>query len=92
MDGLFLFLRSKCPAENIIDEFHALVHADDTLIISIDRRSFINKCNAMLQYFKQNRLNLNLSKSSYFIINPSIRDRKCSIKLTSANLPWCSCF
>ena len=67
----FCFYDPKCPAENIIDEFHALVHADDTLIISIDRKSFINKCNAMLQYFNQNRLTLNLSKSSYFTINPS---------------------
>ena len=88
MDGLFIFLRKQCTPEEVIGAFHALVHADDTLIISTERSLFINKCNAMVEYFKQNKLNLNLLKSSYLIINPSIVDHKCNIKLMKGYLEY----
>ena len=88
MDGLFIFLRKQCTPEEVIGAFHALVHADDTIIISTERRLFINKCNAMVEYFKQNKLNLNLLKSSYLIINPSIVDHKCNIKLMEDYLEY----
>ena len=65
MDGLFAFLRAKCRPENIIGSFHALVHADDTLIMSTNRDGFIHKCNQMMIYFEDNQLKLNLSKSSF---------------------------
>ena len=87
MDGLFIFLRKRCTPEEVIGAFHALVHADDT-IISTERSLFINKCNAMVEYFKQNKLNLNLLKSSYLIINPSIVDHKCNIKLMEGYLEY----
>ena len=88
MDGLFAFLRAKCRPENIIGSFHALVHADDTLIMSTNRDGFIHKCNQMMIYFEDNQLKLNLSKSSYLIINPSIDDKKCSIKLEKGLLEY----
>ena len=42
----------------------------------------------MMRYFEDNQLKLNLSKSSYLIINPSIGDRKCSIKLEKGLLEY----
>ena len=60
MDGLFPFLRIHCGNEQLIKDFHALVHADDTLIISTERNKFIAKCNYMIDYFTENSLSLNL--------------------------------
>ena len=88
MDGLSIFLRKRCAPEEVIGAFHALVHAEDTIIISTERSLFINKCNAMVECFKQNKLNLNLLKSSYLIINPSIVDHKCNIKLMEGYLEY----
>ena len=65
-----------------------MVHADDTLIMSTNRDGFIHKCNQMMVYFEDNQLKLNLSKSSYLIINPSIDDKKCSIKLEKGLLEY----
>ena len=53
-----------------------LLHADDTALLSTDRKSFVNKCNLMLKYFEENHLSLNLSKSGYMIINCKNPDEK----------------
>ena len=37
MDGLFPFLRNHCSSEQLIKDFHVLVHADDTIVISTQR-------------------------------------------------------
>ena len=81
MDGLFPYLRDHCSTEELIKHFHALVHADDTIIISTSRDQFITKCNHMLDYFSENSLKLNFDKSSYFIINPKANDRKSNLQL-----------
>ena len=88
MDGLFAFLRTHCRPEAIIKEFHTLIHADDTVIISTDRELFMHKCDTMMLYFEKKQLNLNLSKSSYLIINPMKHDKKCSIKLKKGYLDY----
>ena len=88
MDGLFPYLRQHCTTEELIKDFHALVHADDTLIISIDREKFITKCNHMFDYFKENSLKLNFGKSSYFILNPKMTDKKSSIQLSEGTLKY----
>ena len=44
------------------------MHADDTIILSTSRKQFIDKCNNMALYFKENRLSLNIGKSGYMII------------------------
>ena len=88
MDGLFPFLSEKCSTEQLIKDFHALVHADDTLIISTDRDKFITKCNHMLEYFAENSLVLNFDKSSYFIINPKKTDRKVRLQLSQGYLKY----
>ena len=88
MDGLFPYLRQFCTTEELIKDFHALVHADDTLIISTSRDKFIIKCNKMLEYFKENSLKLNFDKSSYFILNPKEADRKTSLELKEGMLKY----
>ena len=55
MDGLFSFLRAQCQPEDIIGSFHALVYADDTLIMSTNRDRLIHKCNQMMIYLEDNR-------------------------------------
>ena len=88
MDGLFPYLREHCSTEELIKHFHALVHADDTIIISTSRDQFITKCNHMLDYFSENSLKLNFDKSSYFIINPKANDRKTSLQLEEGILKY----
>ena len=64
------FLKSKCIEEALIHTMHSLLHADDTAILSTQRHLFVIKCNTMLQYFRENKLKLNIGKSAYLIINP----------------------
>ena len=90
MDGLIGFLETHCIQEPIISVVHCLLHADDTVIISTNRETFIRKCNLMLKYFDDNRLSLNLSKSKYMIINGKDNDVKCDLKLDSGKFEYCS--
>ena len=69
MNDLFGYLVTQCEDEVIIKSIHALIHADDTVIISTERDKFIKKCNHMIDYFQANSLKLNILKSFYFIIN-----------------------
>ena len=88
MDDLFRYLHERCDLEPLIDDLHALIHADDTIIISTNRHQFINKCNHMTDFFTLNKLSLNLNKSSYMIINPGSSDFKTTLKLKNGFLPY----
>ena len=88
MDGLITFLQTHCIEEPLLNTMHCLLHADDTVIISTDRERFIEKCNQMLKYFDENKLSLNLSKSSYFIINGKENDIKCDLNLDHGKLEY----
>ena len=68
INDLIDYMNVNCIPELIIDTIHVLLHADDTLILSTSETSFVSKCNIMLQYFKENKLNLNLKKSGYLVI------------------------
>ena len=88
IDDLVDFLEQRCPREPFIDTLHCLLHADDTTIISTDRQLFIDKCNVMLEYFDENELKLNLSKSGYLIINGKEADHKCPLTLRNGFLDY----
>ena len=75
-----------------IHAIHALIHADDTIILSTSRENFIHKCNETVRFFQSNKLNLNIDKSAFLIINPKINDRKSSIILDSGVLKYESSF
>ena len=86
IDDLINYIRDRCLREPLIDTMHALLHADDTLILSTERSLFITKCNIMLDYFEENKLKLNLGKSGYMIINGTNTDIKDSIWLKNGEL------
>ena len=86
MDGLIYFLQNNCVQEPILNMIHCLLHADDTIVISTDRDTFVQKCNLMLKYFESNRLSLNLSKSKYMIINAKETDLKSDIELSTEKI------
>ena len=69
IDDLIDYLEERCPHEPFLEILHCLLHADDTAIISTNRKDFVNKCNHMLQFFDENDLKLNFSKCEYLIIN-----------------------
>ena len=70
MDDLFEHLESKCSIEGFLQDIHVLIHADDTIILSTSRSQFIQKCNESINFFSKNKLNLNIDKSFFLIINP----------------------
>ena len=69
IDGLFNHLESECSLEKILNDLHALIHADDTIIVSTDRQKCIYKCNETIKFISKHKLNLNIGKSCYLIIN-----------------------
>ena len=76
IDDIVEYLEERCPPEQLLDDLHCLLHADDTAILSTDRVLFVNKCNHMLDYFEENSLSLNLSKSGFLVINGSPEHKK----------------
>ena len=92
MDGLFQHLEDKCSLEILLNDIHALIHADDTIILSTNRDNFIHKCNEVLLFFDENHMKLNLGKSGFLIINPKQNDRKSNITLNSGFLKFKSSF
>ena len=88
MDDLFKYLDDRCSAEALLGDIHSLVHADDTIIVSTDRASFIKKCDQVVMFFTENRLRLNLGKSAYLIINPKEFDTKSTIVLSAGVLKY----
>ena len=81
MDQFIGTLRQKCISENLLGELHILLHADDTVLFSTSRELFVNKCNTLISSFRENRLELNLKKSAFMIINPDVGDIRVNIKL-----------
>ena len=88
MDGLFKHLDSNCNVENLLNDIHTLIHADDTILLSTNRDNFINKCNEAISFFSKNMLSLNLGKSGFIIINPKAGDRKSHLVLNSGILKY----
>ena len=48
MDDLIQYLKAKCAPGNLIGELHSLLHADDNVLISTTKETFINKCKVTL--------------------------------------------
>ena len=92
MDDLFEHLEQKCSVEEFLKEIHVLIHADDTIILSTNRNQFIHKCNETINFFKKNKLNLNIDKSCFLIINPKEGDRRSCIILNTGVLNYKSKF
>ena len=88
IDGLFAHLESKCKVEEILLTIHALIHADDTIILSTERSTFIKKCNETISFFNAHKLNLNLAKSCYLVINPLNADDRRNLILDSGVLKY----
>ena len=88
IDDLVEYLETRCQPEPFLDMLHCLLHADDTTIISTSRDLFTVKCNYMLDYFTENELKLNLSKSAYLIINGKENDIKESLLLKNGYLEY----
>ena len=88
MDELVAHLQRSCIEEPLIKAMHCLLHADDTAIVSTNRELFIKKCNAMVDYFNENNLSLNLPKSSYLIINGGDGDFKTNLQLNFGVLEY----
>ena len=85
MDDL---IQSSCPIEPLLDRLHAILHADDTVIMSTSRELFIKKCDTMIQHFEGNDLLLNILKSGYMIINGKADDTMGDVVLAKGSLEY----
>ena len=79
---------NECLVEPIMNDLHCLLHADDTLLLSTNRESFVYKCNILLKQIAEKKMKLNYSKSAYMIINGKKNDGKSNLKLNSAWLQY----
>ena len=68
INDLIDFVQDRCIPEAIIDVMHILLHADDTIVLSTEEDLFVRKCNVMIEYFRINKLKLNLGKSGFTCI------------------------
>ena len=85
MDDL---IQSSCPIEPLLDRLHAMLHADDTVIMSTSRELFIKKCDTMIKHFEGNDLLLNILKSGYMIINGKADDTTGDVVLAKGSLEY----
>ena len=81
IDDLFEYLEDQCEIEEILHDIHALVHADDTIVISTNRLLFIKKCNHAKKFFEKNRLKLNKKKLWFTVINSTDINDKTNINI-----------
>ena len=88
MDDIIDVLKDKCMDELIIRNVHCLLHAEDTLIMSLDYKQFIHQCNVLVNSFHKKKLSLNMSKSSYLVIKPPKGFVKVDVKIDSCWLPY----
>ena len=61
--------KSFFPIEEIIHEYHILLHADDSLILATSMRSLVAKFKKLCEYCRENNIRLQLSKCSFLAIN-----------------------
>ena len=88
MDDVIAHLHAKCAPEQLIMDLHCLLHADDTVLLSTSRQAFVVKCNEMINCFKEKKLNLNVRKSRYMIINGKANDHKTKLDIGHGYLTY----
>ena len=93
IDGLFEHLERHCSVEELLCTIHALIHADDTIILSTDRDKFQKKWEEAVTFFNDSKLNLNIGKSCYLVINGSKNSiAKTNLVMNCGILKYCSSF
>ena len=70
--------KAHFPSEELIHQFHILLHAYDSLILATNKNSLILKFKKLEEYCKANNIKLQLSKCCFLAINSN---DKGSIKL-----------
>ena len=91
IDGLFEYLEEQCEPDEILNNIHTLIHADDTIVISTNRAQFIEKCKQTKRFFDQNKLKLNKGKLWFTVINSNDSDDKTHIKIEGGVIKYSSC-
>ena len=91
LDDIIDILKERCVEEPILGKLHFLLHADDTLLLSIDRELFKVKCNILIETIKAKKMSLNYTKSRYLIINPKTDDTRSELKLNDEWLDYSNC-
>ena len=65
---------TKFPIEDLIHQYHILLHADDCLILSSCRKLFVEKFKALEGYCSKNSIRLQPLKCSFLAINTKEKD------------------
>ena len=81
-------MSTRCSDEPLLGCLNVLLHADDTLVLSTSKEKFIHKCNLVFEFFENENLSLNMSKSGYMIFNPKANDIKHDLVIRNKILTY----
>ena len=77
INDIFDYVYSMCPSNrDLLDKLHLLIHADDANILTSSRESMVLKIKSVLSYCTLNKIQLQLSKCKFIVINGSDDDKK----------------
>ena len=77
VNDIFDYVYSICPTNrDLLDKLHLLIHADDANILSSSRENMILKIKSVLSYCTLNKIQMQLSKCKFIVINRSDNDKK----------------
>ena len=82
----FFYALYDYTTTSLLEKHHVLVHADDANIIASSCQSIISNVSGMVQYFRLNKIQLQLSKCMFMVINGS-NAVKQDIELNVENIP-----
>ena len=80
INDIFGYVYSICPINrDLLDKLHLLIHADDANILSSSRENMVLKIKSALSYCTLNKIQMQLSKCKFIVINGSDDDKKVFI-------------
>ena len=76
INDIFDYVYSICPTNrDLLDKLHLLTHADDANISSSSRENMVLKIKSVLSYCTLNKIQMQLSKCKFIVINVSDDDK-----------------
>ena len=76
MDRMVRLIKSVVERDGFLGTLHALVLMDDTVILSCSRDVCIKKMTKVFEFCSEFGMDVNISKTSFFVINGNTHDRE----------------
>lgn len=76
INDIFDFFNGIYGQQSILESLHILIHADDTTLIASCRETAEKKLNSLMFYCNLNKINLQLTKCEFIVINGNASDKR----------------